>query len=240
VSDPAAEAQSRITAFWSLVARDYEAHEGNVPARDSAEFAAWVDAVAGLLPGSPADVLDIATGTGFVALIAASLGHRVTAIDLSAEMLGVARASASELGLAVVFDLRDAVEPGFAGRSFDAAICRHFLWTLREPLRALEAWRHLLRPGGRAVAIDGFWLGEPASDEGAGEEPSGLFEQYYTRETREALPVSGYRRPEETAALFREAGFVEVGVSQLTPVHALAEDPPGPEPWYVITAFAPR
>jgi hypothetical protein len=90
------------------------------------------------------------------------------------------------------------------------------------------------------VAIDGFWLGDSVANDDPGDEPPGLFEQYYTRETREALPVTRLSRPEETAALFREAGFVDVSVSDLSAVHALAEDPPGPEPWYVITAFAPR
>ena len=52
-----------------------------------------------------ADVLDAGTGTGFVAMIAAALGHRVTAIDLAEPMLAIARAEAE--GLARARHVRD-------------------------------------------------------------------------------------------------------------------------------------
>src|SRR5581483_4600941 len=133
-------AQARITGFWSTVAPEYEAHGGNVPARGSAEYGAWVAAIRELLPPAPADVLDIATGTGFVALIAAGLGHRVTGIDLSDAMLAEARAEAGRRGLPVTFRLDDAVAPEGAAASYDAIISRHFIWTLREPVRALRNW----------------------------------------------------------------------------------------------------
>jgi SAM-dependent methyltransferase len=226
--------QSRITGFWSTVAPEYEAHGGNVPAPDSAELRAWVSAIRELLPPAPADVLDVATGTGFVALIAAGLGHRVTGIDLAEPMLAEARKAAAARGLAVRFELRDAVSPGLPAQSLDAIVCRHFLWTLREPETALRDWRESLRPGGRVVAIDGFWFREPP--EPSEPDEVGLFDRYYTKETRAALPAMSLASPAPVAALFARAGFSDVAVSDLAAVHALAADPPSPEPWYVVTA----
>src|SRR5437870_7759968 len=92
--------QRRITAFWDTIAADYEAHPGNVAAPASAEYQAWVETIRDLLPPAPADVLDIGTGSGFAALIAAALGHRVTGIDLSEPMLHEARTEAEKRGLA--------------------------------------------------------------------------------------------------------------------------------------------
>ena len=46
-------------------------------------LAAWTAALARLLPAAPAAVLDCGAGTGFLSLMAARLGHRVTALDLS-------------------------------------------------------------------------------------------------------------------------------------------------------------
>jgi SAM-dependent methyltransferase len=226
--------QARITGFWSTVAPGYEAHQGNVPAPDSAEFRAWEEAIRDLLPPAPADVLDIATGTGFVALIAAALGHRVTGIDLSEAMLAEARREAGRRRLDVTFALSDAVEPDLPAASFDAIISRHFIWTLREPVRAFRDWLRLLRPGGRAVAIDGFWFNQPA-DEDTSEGPD-LFGEHYTEETRAALPAMHLSSVEPIVGMFVEAGFSDVQMSDLASVHALAEDPPGAEPWYVITA----
>src|SRR6516162_7207246 len=95
--------QKSITAFWSTIASGYEAHPGNVPVLDSEEYSEWVKALAGFLSPGPSDVLDVATGTGFVAMIAARLGHHVTAIDLSEPMLEVARAEAQRRELKITF-----------------------------------------------------------------------------------------------------------------------------------------
>jgi protein-L-isoaspartate O-methyltransferase len=90
---------------------------------------AWVPAIERLLPPPPADVLDIGTGTGFVAFIASSLGHRVTGLDLSAAMLAEARMEAGRRGLDVTFGLvstaRGSFGPSaFAGRQGTKHACR--------------------------------------------------------------------------------------------------------------------
>jgi ubiquinone/menaquinone biosynthesis C-methylase UbiE len=234
------DAQERITAFWSTVAPEYEAHPGNVPSRKSAEYEAWVRAIERLLPAPPADVLDIGTGTGFVALIAAGLGNRVTGLDLSSGMLQEAQREARRRGLTVTFTLGDAVTPACAAASLDAIICRHLIWTLREPVVALGNWRRLLRPGGRVVAIDGFWFNATDPDSADAENAAGLFEQHYTKETREALPAMGWAGVEPVADLFAQAGFSEVNVGELAEVHRLAENPPSAQPWYVVSAFCDR
>jgi SAM-dependent methyltransferase len=134
------------------VAADYEAHAGNVADYGSAEYQAWVDALASVLPEPPTDVLDVASGTGYLALAGAGLGHRVTAVDLAPAMVDELVVNAATRGLAVDARLGDAVAPGFSPASFDAVTSRHLLWTLREPAVAMANWRELLRPGGRLVA----------------------------------------------------------------------------------------
>jgi SAM-dependent methyltransferase len=209
-----------------------------VAPRDSAEYDAWVAAIARLLPPAPADILDIACGTGFLSLIAAQLGHRVTGIDLSEQMLAEAQLNAEEQQLDAEFQAGDAVAPPFPPESFDAITNRHFLWTLREPETAFRNWHTLLRLGGRVVSIDGFWFGDQPQDD-APPSPDDIFGQHYTNDTRAALPVMSMRTPEEVAELFRNSGFSAVEIEHLADVHALAENPPGNEPWYVITAHRP-
>lgn len=119
------DVQDRITAFWTLVAPQYESHPGNVPDVKSPEYEAWIRAVERLLPPPPSDVLD--AGTGFVALIAGRLGHRVVGIDVSAAMLSEARGHAAERGLHAAFVLGDAVAPPLAEDSQDAIVCAS-LW----------------------------------------------------------------------------------------------------------------
>ena len=62
-------------------------------------------------------MLDVGTGTGFAALIAAALGHRVTGIDLSENMIAVARTQAMGRGVHITLIIGDAVEPPVEGES---------------------------------------------------------------------------------------------------------------------------
>jgi SAM-dependent methyltransferase len=225
--------QDAITGFWDRIASGYEAHPGNVPARNSKEFKACISAVRDLLPPAPADILDIATGTGFVALIAASLGHRVTGIDLADTMLAEARKNAARRKLTVVFQKGDAIAPDFPAASFDAIISRHLFWTLRVPQRALRSWKRLLRPGSRVVVIDGFWF-EPIKKNEPGK---GMFERFYSRDVKRTLPGWQYFDTAPIVALFETEGFRNVSLTSLDAIHRVARNPPSAKPSYALTAF---
>jgi ubiquinone/menaquinone biosynthesis C-methylase UbiE len=110
---------------------------------------------------NPIDVLDVCSGTGFAALICATLGHRVTGIDLAPNMLSIARQLAVQRNLTAKFIEADGVQPPFDGQSFDAVVSRHSLWTLREAGRALRNWHKLLRSSGRVLLIDALQNGDP-------------------------------------------------------------------------------
>jgi SAM-dependent methyltransferase len=220
--------QAHVTGFWTRIAADYEAHAGNVAEHGSVVYQRWVDALASVLPDPPGDVLDVATGTGYVALAAASLGHRVTAVDLAPAMLDELVANAMARRLTVDARLGDAVAPDFAPASFDAVTSRHLLWTLREPARAMANWTQLLRPGGQLVAVDGFWFTE-WDDEGV----PAVFAEHYTADTRRQLPFMHLDGPEPILKLLTAAGFREVA-AEPRPDLSLGGGVP-----YLITATTP-
>lgn len=227
--------QARITAFWNVVAPGYNTPD-NVATRGSAAYDAWRETIRSLLPSAPSDLLDVGTGTGFVARITAELGHRVTGIDLADQMLHSARSGIERAGMAVSFVTGDAVRPPFPPESFDIVISRSLIWTLREPAAAFRSWHRLLRPGGRVVAIYGLGpaeADEPEQTETAVEGSTGLFERHYTKETRAALP--GMRLVDH-APLIRMAeasGFVDATVTSLEAVRGW-ETSPGSELPYAL------
>ena len=107
-----------------------------------------------LASGGP--VVELAVGTGRIAVPIARAGVDVIGVDASPGMLELARAAAEEAGVTQCVDLRlgDLREPPVA-ESVPLVICpfRSLLHmeTEEEKLRALRAARGLLEPGGRFV-----------------------------------------------------------------------------------------
>jgi len=102
-------------------------------------------------------VLDVGTGTGFIALLLAELGHQVTGVDFSAKMLEVARQKTAEFLKTLKILEGDVERLPFDDHSFDGVTARYILWTLPDPEKAIREWIRLLKPGGGLVIIDGLW-----------------------------------------------------------------------------------
>ncbi len=99
------------------------------------------------------DVLEVGVGTG-LSLPHYGSGIRLTAIDLTPEMLDRARGRAEELGLDAQFQLGDAQALEVDSASVDTVIFTLSLCTIPTPRRAIaEAWR-VLRPGGELLLIE--------------------------------------------------------------------------------------
>jgi ubiquinone/menaquinone biosynthesis C-methylase UbiE len=221
-------AQDQITKFWSMVAPGYEDRGSNVAEHGTDEYQRWLDAVGAVLPDQPADVLDLATGTGFLALVAAELGHRVTGIDLSTEMLSLAERTARERGLAVRFGPGDAVDPDLAPRSVDVVTNRHLLWTLREPGTAMANWLRILRPGGLVLSVDGHWFANEGSKDPAS---PNVFDRYYSPATRAALPFMPLDDTGPIVETFERAGYSDVRAEYLP---ALTNIQAGATPYFIV------
>jgi SAM-dependent methyltransferase len=107
-----------------------------------------------ILSGGP--VVELAVGTGRIAIPIAEAGIRVIGVDASSEMLAVAERAAVEAGIEALVDLRvgDLAEPPVAG-PVPLVICpfRSLLHLEDEPakLHALRAVRMLLDENGRFV-----------------------------------------------------------------------------------------
>jgi SAM-dependent methyltransferase len=233
-------AQARITAFWDAVSDAYDRERGNVPRPGSREESAWIEALGRLLPDPPARVIDVGTGTGFVARIAALRGHPVVGIDLSEKMLDVARLRARDSQVVITFLRGDAVAPAFPAGSFDALTNRSLIWTLLELDQALIAWRSLLRSGGRLICVYG--LVEPrASDSTSSLRPrhrsrGAFFDQYYPPETQDLLAASELSEHQTLIDAVTAAGFASPEVHVLD-VNDPDEGTPLPAN-YALTATA--
>ncbi|HVM78184.1 MAG TPA: metalloregulator ArsR/SmtB family transcription factor [Stellaceae bacterium] len=113
-------------------------------------------ALTALLPAEGiADFLDVGTGTGrMLELFGPRVEHAV-GVDLSREMLAVARANLERAGLGNC-SLRqgDMYQLPLASESFDATVFHQVLHYAEDPARAIREAGRVLRPGGRLVIVD--------------------------------------------------------------------------------------
>ena len=152
--------QDTVTRHWDERAPSYRS---NYDKEFSRPYVArrWSEVVAELMgPGTGLEVLDAGCGPGVLTRILVQSGHRVTAADVSAEMLEGARENLGADAARVSFRRGDASTVDLPRGSLDVVISRCVVWTLPRPGRAVRHWMRLLRPGGRLVIIDGNWYRE--------------------------------------------------------------------------------
>lgn len=107
-------------------------------------------------PGT--DVLDVACGTGQLAIPAARIGANVTGIDLAEEWIEQGRARAADEGLDVRFDVGDAEAMPYPDASFDVVLSMIGVMFAPRPELATAELLRVCRPGGRIIL--GNWAPE--------------------------------------------------------------------------------
>ncbi len=94
-------------------------------------------------------VLDLATGTGAVAILAARAGGEVTGIDLTEPMLAKASTAARQAGVDVRFDLGNVEHLPYDDASFDVVVSSFGLVFAPDHANVAEELGRVARPGGR-------------------------------------------------------------------------------------------
>lgn len=146
-----AERAEIAAAYFEAVAADWDRMRTRHVGDDEVEQA-MLAAVEGL---DVDQLLDIGTGTGRVLEIFADRIGRGVGLDLSNQMLDLARSRLDQLGhrhcsvrQANAYDL------GVDNGTFDVAVLHHVLHFLDDPAAAIEEAARSLRPGGRLLVVD--------------------------------------------------------------------------------------
>ena len=180
-------------------------------------FSPWARVLVAVVPVQPAEaVLDVATGPGTVARLAAELagaGGRVVGVDVSPAMLKIAREWPPHPGATPIeYVEASGTSMPVPDAVFDVAYCQQGLQHMSDPMAALREIRRALKPGARVgLAV---WV----------RSPFGLF-----REVVASLGLAGDapqpsdfgRDPTQLASALRETGFVDVQIQQREMVSVL-------------------
>jgi demethylmenaquinone methyltransferase / 2-methoxy-6-polyprenyl-1,4-benzoquinol methylase len=140
--------EAQVRAMFDRIARIYDPLNTLMTA---GMHHAWrrrsVD-LAGVGPASRA--LDVATGTGDLALELAARGASVTGMDFSPAMLELARAKAP----GIQFEEGDALELPYEDASFDAVTVGFGARNFADLDRGLREMARVTKPGGRVVVLE--------------------------------------------------------------------------------------
>jgi len=223
--------KKEIAGYWDGRSASFERMQG---IRNRLQKEAWSGFLARTVGEAPKTVLDVGTGTGFLALLLAGLGHRVKALDLSPGMVEQARSNAAERGLDVEVAVADGESLPEPDGTYDVLVNRNVLWTLPKPEQAVADWKRVLKPGGLLVVIDGDWFDNPFSYRAKRFLGHVLvavirFENLWARERRirggydggfgESLPLKGPGNRRRFPSLLSAAGFTGVEVVEMPEVH---------------------
>ena len=111
-------------------------------------------------PVRGAAVADLACGTGNAALAAAGAGARVTAVDVTPELIAIGAHKAEKSGQSITWVTADAADTGLPGGSFDAVVSNMGIIFV-EPVRQVAEIARLLKPGG--VLAFSSWVPDPGN-----------------------------------------------------------------------------
>lgn len=221
--------KERIANYWNKRATDFK--NQSIAEMQNERYGEWIELIQQQLPQHKVlKVLDIGTGSGYMAMLLASLGHQVIGVDLCEEMIAAAKEANQALKLNCEFFQQDAEKLSFAPESFDVIITRNLTWTLPHLEEDYQLWYTFLKAGGLLINFDADYgqttfnkaaflkFKEKAAQENVNLKGKSLHGDLSVETLEEcdaikhSLEVSKHRRPGWDVNLLRAAGFDEVEV----------------------------
>ena len=100
-------------------------------------------------------VLEIASGSGHFCIELAKLGKfNITGLDISNDIIELARMNAKQAGVMVDFQQGNASALQFPDMTFDFVFCSWAIKNFKDPQNAIHEMNRVLKPGGTALIID--------------------------------------------------------------------------------------
>ncbi len=196
------EIKEKIRAFWDNSHQNYDAVAAH-GVHSEIEKEMWRKGMTTLMgPEKNLKILDIGTGTGFLALLLAKMGYNVTGADWAASKILQAKEKATSSNIAVQFQVQDAEKLSLESNVFDAVVSRHVIWTLSDPYAAAREWVRVTKPGGKVI-VDIPRMGSHSGSHHFGEEIG------------KSLPFYNGADPEKIEEILKDAGLTNIGTLML-------------------------
>jgi ubiquinone/menaquinone biosynthesis C-methylase UbiE len=207
----------KIEAYWDSRSETFDQEH------DTEDNLAWMEALANLLGNNRnKNVLDLGTGTGFLANMTAKLGFPTIGVDISKDMLKYAVEHAKTGNSDAAFMEGSVLALPFSNNTIDFIINSRLIWTLVEPDLAIREWLRIIKPGGKIMCFNRM-------KEGVGLN-IGKVNIYEDEEVDSKLAIKAARM-EELKDLLERNGLVEVEIRKLP---GLTRPEYDFDPWFVL------
>jgi phosphatidylethanolamine/phosphatidyl-N-methylethanolamine N-methyltransferase len=134
--------------FWDKIAKRYDW----VTDKITKDYPALIQRIANDVKDAE-NILEVATGTGIIAIELARNTRMVEAIDFSSKMIDFAKRKASKKQIKNIhFSVQDAYSLEFEDHQFDMAVCSNALHCMDHPKEALAEIHRVLKNNGILIA----------------------------------------------------------------------------------------
>lgn len=147
------EQKERITNYWDKRSKSFaELRQEEI---ESPMGELWRKELTRNIPSDKKlKILDVGTGAGFFSILLSKMGHEVTGVDFSNEMITEARQLSLKYEVDVDFYTMDAENLAFPDNTFDVVLSRNLTWTLTNPEKAYSQWIRVLKSDGILLNFD--------------------------------------------------------------------------------------
>ncbi|MGD6851767.1 MAG: class I SAM-dependent methyltransferase [Candidatus Bathyarchaeia archaeon] len=241
-----------VRKYWNHRSVAYDRWPGS---RGDEEKALWKEYLLRAIGPEPKKVLDVGTGTGVIAMLLYELGHSVTGVDFSLEMMNAAKKKATARGANIKFFEGDVENLEFEDGTFDCVTARWVLWTMAHPEKAVQEWSRVVKHGGKVVIIDGEWINKGLLQKiSAGSYRLYGFVKFgnnlpagYEKDIREGIPNPHGVKKEQIMGYLSGAGVIDLSVTDLKPIRDLQRKrvpwymkPSADHPSYLVSGIIPE
>ncbi|UYO62881.1 class I SAM-dependent methyltransferase [Acetobacterium wieringae] len=195
---------------------------------DTEDLEAWKSTLVYLLGDDKnRSVLDLGTGTGFMANMTSEMGYATIGMDISKEMMKIGVRHANSAQLNAIYMEGSALLLPFMDDTIDYIINTRLLWTLVEADAAIKEWSRVIKPGGKIYCFNRM-------KEGVGL-TSNKVNVYNDEDVNAHLEIKGAEM-KDLIELLERNGLVDVRIEKLPGLTRPGYDY---EPWFVLMGTKP-
>ena len=207
---------NQIEDFWNERSTTFDADH------DTEDLEIWKSELNRFIDKEKKVILDLGCGTGFLTNMLSELGHLVIGVDILTEMMKIGLEKTNNKSLKACYMKADVIDLPFIDESVDVIVNARLIWTILEPVKAMQEWSRVLKKDGKLLCFnrmkEGFGLNTETN--------------VYEGEIESKLKLKTIEN-EKLINIIKNNGFSDVKIKKIKEITFECFDY---DPWFVVIA----